>query len=93
MPRFDYECEACGSVKEVSHGMSEHPEITCDDLVCGANGSDTTRFQRRVMRKLISTPAIVFKGSGFYCTDARKIITASDVHGKGIETGPNGVAK
>jgi putative FmdB family regulatory protein len=33
MPTYDYECEKCGSVHEVMHGMSESPQVSC--LECG----------------------------------------------------------
>jgi putative FmdB family regulatory protein len=61
MPLYEYECDACGNRFEQIQKFSDRPVEKCPE--CGA---------RRV-RKLISSPAIQFKGSGWYVTDyARK---------------------
>ena len=31
MPRYDYRCVICGSVREESHGFFEEPSFTCCD--------------------------------------------------------------
>lgn len=54
MPTYDYRCNACGQRVEVVHGVHAHGPKVCPS--CGAEGS---------MRKLLSAPAIVFKGSGW----------------------------
>lgn len=60
MPLYEYECEKDGSRFEVIQKFSDEPVTTCPD--CGGK-----------VRKLISSPAIQFKGSGWYITDyARK---------------------
>ncbi len=48
MPLYDYECSACGSVKEVQHSVSEigKIEIRCDEC-----------DQR--MKKKLSVPALI----------------------------------
>jgi putative FmdB family regulatory protein len=51
MPLYDYICEN-GHIVEVMHGVNDSGPAKCDR--CGAE-----------MRKLLSTPAIVFKGSGW----------------------------
>lgn len=51
MPRYDYACEN-GHVVEVMHGVNEPGPARCAQ--CG-----------RPLRKLLSRPAIVFKGSGW----------------------------
>lgn len=51
MPLYDYICEN-GHIVEVMHGVNASGPATCER--CGAE-----------MRKLLSTPAIVFKGSGW----------------------------
>ncbi|HEX7708534.1 MAG TPA: FmdB family zinc ribbon protein [Thermoanaerobaculia bacterium] len=56
MPIYEYECTACSDRHEVIQRFSD-PAIT-DCPKCGG-----------VVRKLISSPAIQFKGSGFYKTD------------------------
>jgi putative FmdB family regulatory protein len=60
MPLYEYQCEACGHRFEVIQRFSDPPVETCP--VCGG-----------AVRKLLSSPAIQFKGSGWYITDyARK---------------------
>jgi len=51
MPRYDYICTN-GHIVEVMHGVNDPGPARCER--CGAE-----------MRKLLSTPAIVFKGSGW----------------------------
>ena len=52
MPRYDYVCVKCGHIVEVMHGVNDSGPARCER--CGGE-----------MRKLLSTPAIVFKGSGW----------------------------
>ena len=60
MPLYEYECNDCGHRFERIRKFSDPPLSTCP--VC--NGA---------VRKLLSPPAIQFKGSGWYVTDyARK---------------------
>jgi putative FmdB family regulatory protein len=56
MPIYEYECLTCGNVFEKRQSFSEAPVANCP------NGHPETR-------RRLSTPAIVFKGSGFYVTD------------------------
>jgi putative FmdB family regulatory protein len=60
MPTYDYECDACG------HSFEQFQSITAPvTRKCPACG-------RLKLRRLIGTGAgIIFKGSGFYCTDYR----------------------
>src|SRR6476659_6247727 len=61
MPIYEYECEACGNRFELIQKFSDPPVEICPK--CG----------EPKVRKLMSSPAIQFKGSGFYITDyARK---------------------
>jgi putative FmdB family regulatory protein len=58
---YEYECEACRHRFEVIQKFSDPLVEVCPK--CGA----------RKVQKLLSSPAIQFKGSGFYITDyARK---------------------
>ena len=67
MPLYEYECDACGRRFELIRRFSDPPADTC--AVCGAGP----------VRKLFSSPAIQFKGSGFYITDyAKKDQKAAD---------------
>ena len=59
MPLYEYECDACGVRFERIQKFSDPPVEkcpTCDGKV----------------RKLLSSPAIQFKGSGWYITDYAK---------------------
>jgi putative FmdB family regulatory protein len=60
MPLYEYQCDACGFRFEVIQRFSDPPVESCQS--CGGP-----------VRKLLSSPAIQFKGSGWYVTDyARK---------------------
>ena len=56
MPLYEYLCTACGERTEVLRGFNQPPLTVCPQ--CGG-----------LLTKLISAPAIQFKGSGFYLTD------------------------
>jgi putative FmdB family regulatory protein len=72
MPLYEYQCDACSHRFEVIQKFSDVPIETCPS--CGG-----------AVKKLLSSPAIQFKGSGWYITDyARKGQTAS---GKGDKEG------
>ena len=60
MPIYDYACSVCGRVTEVIHGIHAEGPRFCP--ACGAEGS---------MRKAVSSPSIVFKGSGWAKLDRR----------------------
>jgi putative FmdB family regulatory protein len=57
MPLYEYQCKACGHRFEVIQKFSDPPVETCPS--CG----------RTAVEKLMSSPAIQFKGSGWYITD------------------------
>jgi putative FmdB family regulatory protein len=56
MPLYEYECDACGHRFELIQKFSDPPAEVCP--ACGGR-----------VRKLLSSPAIQFKGSGWYVTD------------------------
>jgi len=58
MPIYEYECLTCGTRFEKRQSFSDEPQADCP------NGHSDTR-------RLIATPAIVFKGSGFYVNDSK----------------------
>ena len=71
MPLYEYECDACGGRFEVIQKFSETTE-QCRK--CG----------KGPVRRLMSSPAIQFKGSGFYITDyAQKGRSGSESSGEG----------
>ena len=57
MPLYEYLCEACGGRFEVIQKFSDSPPDAC--RVCG----------KGPVHRQHSSPAIQFKGSGFYITD------------------------
>ena len=59
MPLYEYECDSCGHRFEVIQKFSDAPLDTCPK--CGKS-----------VHKLMSSPAIQFKGSGWYITDYAK---------------------
>lgn len=60
MPLYEYECDSCGHRFEVIQKFSDPLVEVCPK--CGCK-----------VEKLLSSPAIQFKGSGWYITDyARK---------------------
>jgi putative FmdB family regulatory protein len=56
MPIYEYQCTKCNERSEVIQKFSDPPISVCEK--CGGD-----------VRKLMSAPAIQFKGSGFYKTD------------------------
>ena len=56
MPIYEYECEDCGSKTEIKQNITDPPLVKC--IKCSGR-----------LRKLITPPAIIFKGSGWYVTD------------------------
>ena len=60
MPLYEYECSSCGHRFEVIQKFSDDALTECPKC-------------QGAVRKLLSSPAIQFKGSGWYITDyARK---------------------
>ena len=61
MPLYEYQCDACGHRFELIQKFSDPAPAAC------------TACTKGPMRRLQSSPAIQFKGSGWYITDyARK---------------------
>ena len=56
MPLYEYECQACKKRFEVIQKFSDALQTVCED--CGGD-----------LKKLLSAPAIQFKGTGWYVTD------------------------
>ena len=71
MPLYEYQCESCAHRFEVIQKYSDPPVAVCPK--CGGE-----------VRKLFSSPAIQFKGSGFYITDYAR---AGKSEGEGGPTG------
>ena len=56
MPIYEYECQKCHALQEVFQKVNDKPLKKCSK--CGGR-----------LEKLVSAPAIQFKGSGWYVTD------------------------
>jgi putative FmdB family regulatory protein len=56
MPLYEYKCSTCGSSLEVLQKVNEPRLEKCPK--CG-----------RLLKKVLSPPALQFKGSGWYITD------------------------
>ena len=75
MPLYEYECDACGHRFERIQKFSDALVSTCPEC----DGA---------VRKLLSSPAIRFKGTGWYVTDyAKKKPSEAEAAGNGKETG------
>jgi putative FmdB family regulatory protein len=59
MPLYEYECFVCGHRFERIRRVEEASNMTCSE--CGGS-----------VRRLLSAPALQFKGSGWYVTDYGK---------------------
>ncbi len=77
MPIYEYLCESCGRTFEAMQSVSEPPHAICDR--CGGP-----------LKKLLSPPAVQFKGSGWYVSDYGR---SSGSRGRADETsGKEGAA-
>jgi putative FmdB family regulatory protein len=66
VPIYEYVCQSCQHRFEVKQSMSDPPVASCTH--CG-----------QAVTKVISAPAIMFKGTGWYVTDySEKLKPASD---------------
>jgi putative FmdB family regulatory protein len=77
MPLYEYKCNECGQVFEVRQNFADNPLTTHEG--CGG-----------AVQRLLSAPALQFKGSGFYITDYSK---GSGTNGKSKEGGSTAPAK
>jgi putative FmdB family regulatory protein len=79
MPLYEYECEACSQRFEVIQKFSDAPPDAC------------RRCGKGPVRRLLSSPAIQFKGTGWYITDYSQKGKQSD--GDGAPPTPKSDAK
>jgi putative FmdB family regulatory protein len=56
MPLYEYECQKCGKRTEALQRFVDPPLTVCP--TCGGD-----------LKKLLSAPAVQFKGTGWYVTD------------------------
>lgn len=65
MPLYEYECKKCGRRVEKIQKFSDAPLTTCE--ICQGE-----------LERLLSSPAIQFKGEGWYVTDYARKSTGSE---------------
>lgn len=81
MPIYEYQCERCPEIQEVTQKFSDAPLTTCPK--CGAT-----------VKKLMSLGGFALKGTGFYTTDyKRKSSSASDSTAASCATTGGGCGK
>ena len=56
MPTYEYECQSCSLRFDVRKGFHDNSRVNCPQCQCEA-------------RRVFLPVPIIFKGSGFYCTD------------------------
>ena len=66
MPLYEYQCDACGERFEVIRKFSDPPLTVC------------ARCGQGPIERLLSSPAIQFKGAGWYITDYAKKAPPAD---------------
>jgi putative FmdB family regulatory protein len=65
LPTYEYACASCGNRYEKREGFDAKPRQKCPS--CG-----------KTAQRVLSTPAVVFKGSGFYKTDSRGAASSTE---------------
>jgi putative FmdB family regulatory protein len=80
MPLYEYQCENCGDVFELIEKFSAEPLTTHEK--CGGK-----------VHRLISAPALQFKGSGWYVNDYAKSGSGNPGNGGGKKDGESSSGK
>ncbi len=73
MPLYEYSCQRCGKTFEVRQKFSDSPLTTHEG--CGG-----------AVERLLSAPALQFKGTGWYVTDYGR--NGKDSSGSGTKSKP-----
>jgi putative FmdB family regulatory protein len=80
MPLYEYSCNRCGKRFEVLQKFSDEPLKVHEN--CGGE-----------VERLLSAPALQFKGTGWYVTDYAKSGTPAPANGDGAKKDSKGDAK
>lgn len=75
MPTYEYECTSCGTSFERFESITAKPNGTCP------------KCKKRARRLIGAGAGLIFKGSGFYCTDYRSSSRKSEAS-KESKSGP-----
>jgi putative FmdB family regulatory protein len=73
MPLYEFRCESCGHEVETIMAFSDPLPTACE--ACGGT-----------LKKLLSAPAVQFKGPGFYLTDYGRSGSSADAGRKAAAT-------
>jgi putative FmdB family regulatory protein len=76
MPRYDFDCAACGTRFEVVHGVFADPPTACP--VCGGGP----------IKKAFAPPTIHFKGSGWAKKERRSTVAPGSSTTAGGDAAP-----
>jgi putative FmdB family regulatory protein len=74
LPLYEYKCKKCGRTMEKIRKFSDPPLTICEN--CGGE-----------LEQLLSSPAIQFKGSGWYITDYAKKSSPGSSSGESASSG------
>ncbi len=74
MPLYEYRCQKCGATIEKIQKFSDAPLVKCKK--CGGR-----------LERVLSAPAIQFKGSGWYVTDYARKSSATPSKSNGGSSG------
>ncbi len=74
LPTYEYQCKSCKAVYELRQGFDAETTHKCEE--CG----------KGIAKRILSTPAVVFKGDGWYATDSRQKAGASSKTDSPAET-------
>ncbi len=66
MPTYEYACTACGHEFELFESIKAAPTKNCPKCK-----------KAKAQRRISGGGGLIFKGSGFYCTDYRKSSTGA----------------
>lgn len=77
MPTYEYKCENCGKSLEIFQNMKDIPLRRCPHCI-----------KNKLKRMLGTGAGIIFRGSGFFCTDYR-----SDGYKKASEKDKNSLTE
>jgi len=78
MPLYEYECQSCGHRFELIQRFADPPAAAC--VSCGGGP----------VHKLLSAPAVHFKGTGWYVTDYAKKGSNADSTSEGAPSSTPG---
>jgi putative FmdB family regulatory protein len=73
LPLYVYRCDDCGTQVEIKQSFNDAPLTTCESC-------------RGRLRRVIQPSTVIYKGSGFYCTDNRSNSGGNGRNGSSTKT-------